>query len=104
VVIDHDSYYFDQGHLTPAAQAEINYDHPDAFETTLLIQHLEALRRGESVDVPIYDFVTHTRRVEHRRVAPAPVILVEGILVFVDAAVREQMDIKISSTPTPTSG
>lgn len=95
VVIDHDSYYFDQGHLSPQARAEINYDHPSSLESQLLADHLRALRGGESVDVPIYDFVTHTRRREHRRVAPAPVILVEGILVFVDAAVREQMDIKI---------
>ncbi len=95
VVIDHDSYYFDQGHLTPEARAEINYDHPSSLESRLLAEHLRALRGGSAVEVPIYDFATHTRRAETRRVASAPVILVEGILVFVDAAVREQMDIKI---------
>lgn len=95
VVIDHDSYYLDQGHLTPAARAEINYDHPSSLESQLLAEHLRLLRAGEAVEVPIYDFVTHTRRAETRRVPPAPVILVEGILVFVDAALREQMDIKI---------
>jgi len=94
-VIDHDSYYLDQGHLSPAARAEINYDHPSSLESRLLAEHLRLLRSGVAVDVPIYDFVTHTRRAESRHVAPAPVILVEGILVFVDAAVREQMDIKI---------
>lgn len=95
VVIDHDSYYFDQGHLSPAARAEINYDHPSSLESRLLAEHLRQLRAGQTVEVPIYDFVTHTRRAESRRVAPAPVILVEGILVFVDPALREQMDIKI---------
>lgn len=95
VVIDHDSYYFDQSHLTPEARAEINYDHPSSLESRLLAEHLRLLRGGAAVDVPIYDFATHTRRAETRRVASAPVILVEGILVFVDAAVREQMDIKI---------
>ncbi len=94
-VIDHDSYYFDQGHLSPQARAEINYDHPSSLESRLLAEHLRVLRSGTGVDVPIYDFVTHTRRAETRRVNPAPVVLVEGILVFVDPALREQMDIKI---------
>ncbi|HVK77495.1 MAG TPA: uridine kinase [Kofleriaceae bacterium] len=95
VVIDHDSYYFDQSHLSEAARAEINYDHPSSLESRLLAEHLRVLRGGEGVDVPIYDFKTHTRSAATRRVEPAPVILVEGILVFVEAAVREQLDIKI---------
>jgi uridine kinase len=95
VVIDHDSYYFDQGHLSADARSEINYDHPSSLESRLLAEHLRLLRNGASVEIPIYDFVTHTRRVDTRTVSPAPVIIVEGILVFVDAAVREQMDIKI---------
>ena len=95
VVIDHDSYYFDQGHLAPEARSDINYDHPSSLESLLLAEHLRLLRLGASVEIPIYDFVTHTRRVETRTVSPAPVIIVEGILVFVDAAVREQMDIKV---------
>ena len=93
--IDHDSYYRDQSALEPSERALVNYDHPASLESTLLAEHLRRLRAGETVEVPIYDFVTHTRRRETRRVMPAPVILVEGILVFVDAAVREQMDIKI---------
>jgi uridine kinase len=95
VVIEHDAYYRDQSALSPDERAAINYDHPSSLESALLADHLRALRSGEPVELPIYDFVTHTRRRETRRVAPAPVILVEGILVFVEAAVREQLDIKI---------
>jgi uridine kinase len=95
VSIEHDAYYRDQSHLTPDERATINYDHPAALESALLAEHLRLLRAGEPVDVPIYDFATHTRRVDRRRVTPAPVIIVEGILVFADAALREQMDIKI---------
>jgi uridine kinase len=95
VVIEHDAYYRDQSALSPEERAAINYDHPSALESPLLAEHLRALRAGEPVDLPIYDFVTHTRRRETRRIAPAPVILVEGILVFVEASVREQLDIKI---------
>ena len=78
-----------------AVRAEINYDHPSSLETSLLAEHLLTLRSGRAVEVPIYDFVTHTRRVETRRVEPAPLIIVEGILVFVEAAVRDLLDIKI---------
>jgi uridine kinase len=95
VTIDHDAYYRDQGHLPPEERATINYDHPAALESALLAEHLRELRAGRPVDVPIYDFATHTRRADKRRVAPAPVIIVEGILVFCEAALREQMDIKI---------
>lgn len=94
-VVDHDAYYKDQGHLTPAARAEINYDHPSSLDSALLAEHLAELKAGHAVDIPIYDFVTHTRRVETRHVEPAPLILVEGILVFVEAAVRDQLDIKV---------
>jgi uridine kinase len=95
VIVDHDSYYRDQGDLSFEERALVNYDHPASLESTLLAEHLTALRAGRSVDVPIYDFTTHTRRREVRRVDPAPVIIVEGILVFVDAALRDQMDVKI---------
>lgn len=95
VTIEHDAYYRDQGHLTPEERATINYDHPSALESSLLAEHLRTLRGGEPVDVPIYDFATHTRRAQTRRVSPAPVIIVEGILVFCEASLREQMDVKI---------
>ena len=95
VTIEHDAYYIDQGHLPPEERALINYDHPGSLESSLLAEHLRELRAGRAVDVPIYDFATHTRRTERRHVAPAPVVIVEGILVFVEAALRDQMDIKI---------
>jgi uridine kinase len=95
VTIEHDAYYRDQGHLTPDERATINYDHPSALESSLLAEHLRTLRRGEPVEVPIYDFATHTRRADTRRVSPAPVIIVEGILVFCESSLREQMDVKI---------
>ena len=95
VTIEHDAYYRDQAHLSPEERATINYDHPASLESSLLADHLRELRAGRAVDMPIYDFATHTRRAETRHVAPAPVIIVEGILVFVEAALREQMDIKI---------
>jgi uridine kinase len=95
VTIEHDAYYKDQGHLSPDERARINYDHPAALDSSLLAEHLRELRAGRAVEVPIYDFATHTRRVDRRRVPPAPVIIVEGILVFADPGLREQMDIKI---------
>jgi uridine kinase len=95
VTLEHDAYYRDQGHLSPEDRARINYDHPASLESDLLAHHLRELRAGRGVDVPIYDFATHTRRHETRRVQPARVIIVEGILVFTEPAVREQLDIKI---------
>ena len=95
VVVDHDSYYRDQSHLTPAARAELNYDHPSSLDSGLLAEHLRELKAGCAVDVPIYDFVTHTRKCETWRVEPALMVIVEGILVFVEAPVRDQLDIKI---------
>jgi uridine kinase len=95
VTLDHDAYYRDQGHLPPADREAINYDHPSALDSALLALHLRELRDGRTVEAPIYDFATHTRRRETRPVAPARVILVEGILVFAEPALREQMDIKI---------
>jgi uridine kinase len=94
-VIEHDAYYRDQRHLSAEQRAAINYDHPDALESELLASHLSQLRAGKTVHIPIYDFVTHTRKVETKTVAPARVVIVEGILVFVESALREQMDIKI---------
>ena len=95
VTLEHDAYYRDQGHLPPEGRARINYDHPSSLESELLAEHLRQLRAGRAVDVPIYDFATHTRRPETRRVSPSRVIIVEGILVFTEPQLREQFDIKI---------
>lgn len=93
--IQHDSYYKDRSHLPPKERANINFDHPDALETEFLVQHLKELRAGHSVEVPIYDFTTHTRTSQTQRVEPRPIILVEGILIFTDDALRYMMDVKI---------
>ena len=72
VVVEHDAYYKDLADRSPEERAAVNFDHPDALDSALLAEHLRRLRAGESVELPIYDFVTHTRRRETRRVAPAP--------------------------------
>ena len=93
--ISHDAYYRDHSHLSPDERALVNYDHPDSLETPLLVEHLKALRDGRAVKIPIYDFTTHTRTPHTRRVEPAPVVLVEGILVFVEPELRELFDVKL---------
>ncbi|HEY3355293.1 MAG TPA: uridine kinase [Polyangia bacterium] len=94
-IIDHDSYYRDRADLPYEERAQLNYDHPDSLETELLIEHLKTLRAGKPVEVPVYDFKTHARLTETLRVEPTPVIFVEGILVFVEAALRTLLDVKI---------
>lgn len=93
--IAHDAYYRDLSHLPERLRAQINFDHPDALETELLVEHLKRLRAGQPVAMPVYDFSTHTRTERTRQVEPAPVIIVEGILVFVESELRELFDVKI---------
>jgi uridine kinase len=93
--LDYDSYYRSQAHLSVEARALLNFDHPESLDTDLLGQHLEALRAGVGVDVPIYDFKTHSRAAETRRVDPTRIVIVEGILVFVEARVRDLLDVKL---------
>ena len=95
VLLAHDAYYRDLRDLPRAQRDIINFDHPDSLETELLVHHLEALRRGEAVEVPIYDFTTHARTNLTRHVEPQLVILVEGILVFAERGLRELFDVKI---------
>lgn len=93
--IQHDSYYSHRSDLSYGERAAINYDHPDSLETALLIKHLEGLRNGEAVDVPVYDFSTHLRTDEVHHVEPQPVIVVEGILIFVEPALRDLFDLRL---------
>lgn len=93
--IQHDSYYKDRSGLPPEERAKTNFDHPDALETGLLVQQLKELRDGHPIEVPVYDFTTHTRTSQTQRVEPRRVILVEGILIFADEALRDMMDVKI---------
>lgn len=92
--IQQDSYYKDLSHLPHEVRAQLNFDHPDAFDNTLFLEHLQALQRGESVEQPLYDFKSYTR-VGSRTIEPRDVILVEGILVLSEASLREMLDIKI---------
>jgi uridine kinase len=94
-VLHHDAYYRDHSHLPAAERARINYDHPDALETALLIRDIERLRTGAAVDVPVYDFATHARLDRRRRVDPRKVIILDGILILWDPELRRLMDIKI---------
>lgn len=93
--LQHDAYYRDLSHLSLVEREALNFDHPDALENELLIAHLELLRQGQPVQVPVYDFAQYVRTAQLNQVEPRPVILVEGILIFVDKALREMMDLKI---------
>lgn len=94
-LIAHDAYYRHRIDLTLEERSQVNYDHPDSLETTLLIDNLESLRLGEGIERPIYDFSTHLRSEESVRVEPASVVLVEGILVLSETELREALDLKI---------
>ena len=93
--LQHDYYYKDLRGLPPAQRDEFNFDHPNSLETGLLIHHIDCLRRGKSVEVPIYDFATDSRTEQTFTVQPRNVILVEGILIFTELALRKLLDIKI---------
>lgn len=94
-MIEHDSYYKDQAHLTFEERVTTNYDHPLAFDTDLMIEHLNELIAGRPVDIPIYDYTLHTRSDKSYRQEPQDVFIVEGILVLEDKRLRDLMDIKL---------
>lgn len=94
-LIAQDSYYKHLPHLSQDERSRVNYDHPDSFDNELLLEHLRRLRSGEEVEVPVYSFSKHLRKPETVRVAPKPVIVLEGILVLADALLRGEMDIKV---------
>ena len=94
-VITHDNYYRAHHEMTYEERSLLNYDHPDSYETELLTEHLAALRRGETVEIPTYDFSIHDRTDQTITVRPSSVIIVEGILLFFHPELRELMDIKV---------
>jgi len=100
-LIQHDAYYRPQDDLPLATRALVNYDHPDSLETTLLVKHLEALKRGEPIEVPVYDFAGFTRTDQTTHLEPRPVVLIEGILIYVDAALRAMFDIRVFVDAAP---
>jgi uridine kinase len=95
VYLQQDAYYRNLGDMPLELRHRVNFDHPDAFDTELMINHLEALRAGESIEQPVYDYATHLRRKETLHVESRSVIIIEGILVFVDPDLRALMDMKI---------
>jgi uridine kinase len=94
-LIQHDAYYRHRPHLSFEERTRVNYDHPDSLETELLISHLELLKAGAPIDQPAYDFTVHLRSEATHRIEPAPVLLVDGILVLADAELRRHFDLKI---------
>lgn len=94
-IIMQDSYYKDQSHLSLEERANTNYDHPYAFDTDLLLNHIKLLLEGKSVDVPIYDFKNHNRKKETQKLTPKDIIIVEGILTLEDQRLRDLYDIKL---------
>jgi uridine kinase len=93
--LQHDAYYKDLSGLPPAQRVQVNFDHPNSLETDLLIKHILQLRKNQPVEVPVYDFSTHSRTSQTFTVMPRGVILVEGILIFVEAQLRKLFDVKI---------
>lgn len=94
-VISQDAYYWDNGHLSPEEKKKINFDHPDSIEFELLNKHISQLKRKESIEMPIYSYVTCSRAKDTITIKPGKVIIVEGILVFTNKKLRDQMDIKV---------
>lgn len=95
IIIRHDSYYKDVSCFGGLPPEKINFDHPDALETSLLIQHLASLKNGEPILQPVYDYTSYRRLPDAIRIQPKNVIILEGILIFVEKALRDLMDIKI---------
>ena len=94
-VVSHDNYYKRHDELPYEERCRLNYDHPDAFDTELMVEQVEALRRGETISCPVYDFTVHNRSNDTLLIAPTSVIILEGILLFADARLRELMDVRI---------
>lgn len=95
LVIEQDSYYKDQSDIMPELRAKTNYDHPDAFDTKLLVEQVRLLQNGNAIEKPIYDFTRHTRKRDTVHITPKPILILEGILLFFEPALREIMDLKV---------
>ena len=94
-VIPQDAYYWDNGHLSAAEKLSINFDHPNSIEWSLLVEHIDALRRGESIEMPVYSYIDCARLNETITIEPRKVIIVEGILIYSDPALMQRLDIKV---------
>ena len=94
-VLSHDSYYKAHHDISYEERTKLNYDHPNSLETDLMVEHLKKLRNGEAIECPVYDFTIHDRASETKTIKPSKVLIVEGILIFQDERLCNQMDIKI---------
>jgi uridine kinase len=95
VFLQQDSYYRDLDQMPLDFRQQINFDHPDAIDNDLLVEHVRALKRGEPVELPLYDFKSHSRRPETLHTEPQPIIIIEGILIFAEQRLLNEMDIKV---------
>lgn len=93
--LDQDAYYKDLAHLTLDERRQVNFDHPDSLDNDLMVEQLEALAAGRAIDKPTYDFAAHTRAAATVRIDPAPIVVVDGILLFVEPRLRDLFDIKV---------
>jgi uridine kinase len=100
-VVMQDDYYLDQTHLSPEERHKTNYDHPDAFDWPLMMQHVQALRLGKAIEMPVYDFALHNRSSKTITVRPAPVIVIEGLFALYDADLRKMMSLKVFVDTAP---
>ncbi len=91
----HDAYYRDLGGLTLSQREKVNFDHPNSLESELLVEHIQQIKAGHAIEMPVYSFKTHTRIAQTIRIEPQPIILVEGILIFAEPALRALFDVKI---------
>lgn len=94
-VLSHDSYYYDNGHLSLEERRRKNFDHPDSIEFDLMIEHIKKLKKGESIEEPVYSFITCTRSKETNQITPKKVLIIEGILCLANRSLRNLMDIKV---------
>jgi uridine kinase len=93
--LPHDAYYLELHHLSQEERAKVNFDHPSSLETELLIEHIQLLKAGQSIELPHYDFRTHTRTGETTKIEPQQILIVEGILIFAEPELRKLFDLKI---------
>ena len=94
-VLEHDRYYRDRNDLRLEERAALNYDHPDSLETDLLVRHVNELRDGRTIEAPVYDFTRHARVATTETIVPSRALIIEGILIYTDAALRGLMDVKV---------